>query len=141
MKSTPAELGGESVGEALLKPHTCYLPAIKAAKAAGVAINGIAHITGGGLIDNVPRILPKTVDAVFHTAKIPSKPPVFDLLVQLGNLPVQEAYRVFNMGVGMVWFVRPGDVEKAIGAASDAGIGAYVCGEIVEGTGKSIVKD
>ncbi|MBO7089055.1 MAG: phosphoribosylformylglycinamidine cyclo-ligase, partial [Lentisphaeria bacterium] len=134
-------LGGESVGEALLKPHTCYLPAIKAAKAAGVTSNGIAHITGGGLIDNVPRILPKTVDVVFQPAQIENHIPIFDFLVKLGNLPVQEAYRVFNMGVGMVWFVRPGDVQKAIDAAKTAGIGAFVCGEVVPGSGKSIVAE
>jgi len=141
VKSTPAELGGESVGEAILKPHTCYLPAIKAAKAAGVAINGIAHITGGGLIDNVPRILPKTVDAVFHTSKIPFKPAIFDLMVKIGSLPVQEAYRVFNMGVGMVWFVRPSAAKAAMAAAESAGIRAFVVGEVAEGTGKSIVTE
>ena len=141
VKSTPAELGGESVGEALLKPHTCYLPAIKAAKAADVTINGIAHITGGGLVDNVPRILPKTVDAVFHTAKIPFRSAIFDLMVKIGSLPVQEAYRVFNMGVGMVWFVRPDAVKTAIDAAESAGIRAFAVGEVAEGSGKSIVTE
>ena len=141
MASKPEALGGESVGEALLKPHTCYLPAIKAAKAAGVTVNGIAHITGGGLVDNVPRILPKTVDAVFRPELIPSRPPIFDLMVEIGKLPVQEAYRVFNMGVGMVWFVRPGDADAAIKAAVSAGFGAFVCGEVVSGSGKSIVAE
>ena len=54
---------------------------------------------------------------------------------------MQEAYRVFNMGVGMVWFVRPGDVQKAIQAAAGAGIDAFVCGEVVSGTGKSVVAE
>lgn len=141
VESKPDCLNDESVGEALLKPHTCYSAAIKAAKAAGIAIDGIAHITGGGLFDNVPRILPKNVDAVFHKHTIKNAPPIFKLLVEIGMLPDSEAFRVFNMGVGMVWFVKPEDADKAISAASSAGINAFVCGELTEGTGVSKVVD
>ncbi len=123
---------GETVGEALLKPHTCYFPAIRAARNAGVALDGIAHITGGGLYDNVPRILPDDVDAVFHSDVLPVLP-IFKLLVEKGNVDPVEAYRVFNMGIGMVWFVRPSDADAAVSAARGCGIRAEVLGEIVPG--------
>ncbi len=139
VNSKPEILGGETVGEALLKPHRCYYPAMKAAQEAGVEIDGVAHITGGGLFDNVPRILPKNVDAVFHKDRIPDVPPIFRLLVEIGSIADSEAYRVFNMGVGMVWFLRPSDVETAIRACESCGVKAFVCGETTEGTGKSIV--
>ncbi len=133
-----AELGGETIGDALLKPHTCYWPAIKTAMAK-IELDGISHITGGGLFDNVPRILPKNVDAVFHADMIPNPPPIFRLLAEAGRLPVSEAYRVFNMGVGMVWFVRPEFEQEAINICSECGFSAFRCGEVVSGTGKSQV--
>ncbi len=96
---------GESVGAALLKPHTCYWPAVRDAMQANIGLDGVAHITGGGLYDNVPRVLPEGVGVVFNgVGKLPV-PPIFKLLVEKGNVCAQEAYRVFNMGVGMVWFV------------------------------------
>ena len=133
------ELGGESLGEALLKPHTCYWNAIKSAMEAGISLDGIAHITGGGLFDNVPRILPKNVDAVFHKNTIKNAPPIFKVLQEAGNLDDSEAYRVFNMGVGMVWFVPAAEAEKAIAVCKSHNVDAFLCGEIVEGTGKSHV--
>ena len=135
---TPAELGGESIGEALLKPHTCYWPAIREAMGK-IELDGIAHITGGGLYDNVPRILPKDVNAVFHKDMIPCVPPIFKLIVGKGNIADTEAYRVFNMGVGMVWFVKSEFEEEAIRICKDMGYNAFRCGEIVEGERKSVV--
>lgn len=132
------ELDG-TLGEALLKPHTCYWNAIKAAMDAGVALDGIAHITGGGLFDNVPRILPANVDAVFHKSTIKNPPPIFRILQEAGNLEDSEAYRVFNMGVGMVWFVPEQDADKAISICKAHNVKAFRCGEIREGTGKSHV--
>lgn len=133
-------LGGETIGEALLRPHTCYWPAIREAMNAGrIELDGIAHITGGGLFDNVPRILPENVNAVFHKDMIPNVPPIFRLIVEKGNIPDAEAYRVFNMGVGMVWFVRPEYEKEAIAICAEQGFNAFRCGEIVEGEHKSIV--
>lgn len=131
------ELGNETIGEALLKPHTCYWSAIRDAMKE-IELDGIAHITGGGLFDNVPRILPNDVNAVFHRDMIPDAPPIFKLLVEEGNLD-DEAYRVFNMGVGMVWFVKPEYVEKALEICARDGYRAFVCGEVVAGERKSLV--
>ncbi len=133
----PAELNGESVGEALLKPHICYYPAIKAALGSGIALDGIAHITGGGLYDNVPRILPEAVGVVFDVKDMPI-PPIFKLMVEKGEVGHEEAYRVFNMGVGMVWFVPAAEAEKAISIISSCGFTACRVGEVVSGSGVTV---
>ena len=130
----PAELNGESVGEALLKPHICYYPAIRAALDAGIALDGIAHITGGGLYDNVPRILPEGVGVVFDVKDMPV-PPIFKLMVEKGEVGHEEAYRVFNMGVGMVWFVPEADADKAVDLINAKGFKACRVGEVVAGSG------
>ncbi len=135
------ELGEDvTIGEALLKPHTCYWPAIRAAMKAKLPLDGMAHITGGGLYENVPRILPKNVNAVFHKSALPKPPPIFSLITEAGSIDDEEAYRVFNMGVGMVWFVPADAVKKALKICSKAGFDAFVCGEVVKGTRKSLVE-
>lgn len=123
---------GESVGEALLKPHVCYWRAISAAMAQGINLDGIAHITGGGLYDNTPRILPKNISVIFKKNVLPVLP-IFKLITEKGNIADTEAYRVFNMGIGMVWFVPPTDVDAALAVCSDAGFKAAVIGEAVAG--------
>lgn len=136
----PACLNGETIGEALLKPHVCYWNAVKALMDSDkVSLDGIAHITGGGLIDNVPRILPKDVDAVFHTSLITNPPPIFKFIVEEGGIEEQESYHVFNMGVGMVFFVPAEQEEAAMALCKEAGFAPFHCGEVVEGTGKSLV--
>ena len=134
------ELNGETVGEALIKPHTCYWKAIKAVMESGASLDGVAHITGGGLYDNVPRILPSNVNAVFSKSSIKDAPPIFRLIVEAGNLPDEEAYRVFNMGVGMVFFVPASDEAGVLKICRDAGFNAFTCGKIVAGEGKSCVE-
>jgi len=136
--ATPEELNGDSVGEALLKPHTCYWPALKEALAAELNIDGIAHITGGGLYDNVPRILPKSVDVDFDKTALPI-PPIFNLIVEHGKIGQQEAYRVFNMGIGMVWFMPEAQAAEAIEICQRNGFKAAICGKITTGTGKVTV--
>ena len=137
VNSCPAELGGESVGEALLKPHTCYYPAIKAALESGLALDGIAHITGGGLYDNVPRILPSDTGVVFDPSDMPV-PPIFKLLVEKGEVGHEEAYRVFNMGVGMVWFVPEAEADRAVSLIEARGFTARRIGEVVSGSGVTV---
>ena len=123
---------GETVGEALLHPHVCYYPAIRQAMNEGLALDGIAHITGGGLYDNVPRILPADVSVKFDPSALPV-PPIFKLMVEEGNVSHTEAYRVFNMGVGMVWFV-PADAEaRALEIIRANGYTAEHIGEVVAG--------
>ena len=123
---------GESIGSALLHPHTCYWKAIKKAMHSDIPIAGMAHITGGGLYDNVPRILPENVDAVFHKDALPI-PPIFNFIQKKGNIDEKEMYRVFNMGVGMVWFVPNEASDKIIEICTSLGYKASICGKVIAG--------
>ena len=111
------ELGG-TLGEALLAPHTAYWPVVENLRG---LVKSMAHVTGGGLIENVPRALPPGVGAAFDTSTWES-PPVFPLLQELCHVDVDEMYRVFNMGLGMVLVCGPDQVGAVLSAAPEAGI-------------------
>jgi phosphoribosylformylglycinamidine cyclo-ligase len=91
----------QSLGEALLTPHLNYTKPILSAIQKGVLINGMAHITGGGLLENIPRVLPNNCAVEINKNKIPAQP-LFNLLRKLGNLDDNQMYRTFNMGAGLV---------------------------------------
>ncbi len=101
---------GCTVGEELLKVHRSYYPILKDAVKEGI-VNGMAHITGGGFIDNIPRVLPEDCDAIIKKDRVPVLP-VFNFLIENGDVSWQEAYRVFNMGIGMVCMVSPENIER-----------------------------
>lgn len=109
-ESTPAELGGSSVADALLQTHRCYFPLLWPLLERG-QIEAMAHITGGGLPGNVPRVL-RDVDAVCDRSSW-TPPGLFKLLVEGGATDHDEAYRVYNMGIGMVLAVDPSN-EAAV---------------------------
>lgn len=120
-----------TLGEALLEPHRCYFNQLKSLRH---LIKGMAHITGGGLVDNVPRILPQGVTAQFHGNSW-TIPPLFQLIQQKGNVDRDEMYRVFNMGIGMVLICSPENVDQLAAALPEA----KVIGEVVKQVGKSRV--
>ncbi|HEY1014380.1 MAG TPA: phosphoribosylformylglycinamidine cyclo-ligase [Herpetosiphonaceae bacterium] len=99
--SAPAELGGQTLGEALLAPHRCYLREIQALRAAGVPVRGLAHITGGGIWDNLPRVLPAGLGVRIRRGSW-AIPPLFGFLAAQGGLDEREQFHVFNMGLGML---------------------------------------
>jgi phosphoribosylformylglycinamidine cyclo-ligase len=117
-----------AVGEELLRVHKNYQPLLK--KVPAGMINGLAHITGGGLIDNLPRILPSNCDAVIET-KSWRVPNIFEILQQNGNVDPREMYQVFNMGIGMVAIVAEGNTPSAMSILK-----AKRIGRIEPGTGK-----
>ncbi len=116
-----------TIGEALLAVHRCYMETVQRWWNAGVDVRGLAHITGGGLIDNLPRILPKGVGAIIHRGSW-TEPPIFGLIQQIGSIPNAEMFHVFNMGLGMVAIVPPEQVSLAQGTLPDE---ALFVGEIV----------
>jgi phosphoribosylformylglycinamidine cyclo-ligase len=118
---------GQTLADALLAPHRCYLPQIEAIQQAGIAIKGMAHITGGGLLENVPRVLPAHLAARI-VVRSWERPPVFEHLVEWSGLDLREAHRVFNMGIGMV-VITPGAAAEAI---LDLLSDAVVIGRLVE---------
>ena len=117
-----------TVGEELLRVHKSYQPLL--VKVSSGLMKGLAHITGGGLIDNLPRILPPNCDAVIET-KSWSVPRIFQILQENGNVDQQEMYQVFNMGVGMVAVVAERNAKRAISI-----LRAKRIGRIERGTGK-----
>ena len=107
---------GRSLGEELLEPHRCYYGPLKDMFP---NLKGMAHITGGGLVGNVPRILPKGLAARLESASW-KVPPIFELIRQRGKVPLDEMYRVFNMGIGMVVICSPKDSDLLVGNISEA---------------------
>jgi phosphoribosylformylglycinamidine cyclo-ligase len=124
----PAELGGPSVGEALLAIHRSYLPDVRAIWAAHgrAAVHGLVHVTGGGFFDNVPRVIPDGLCAVIDTTAW-TVPPLFTLIADRGEVAPAEMYRVFNMGVGLC-VIAPRALDLA---ALD--LGATLIGEVARG--------
>ena len=123
----------ETLGEILLKPHICYWPVIKEALAKRITIHGIAHITGGGFYNNISRILPPTLDATIHN-KQQCPPKIFTLIQEKGEISNAEMYKVFNMGIGMVWILPEFCVDSALSICQDLGFCATRIGEIEKGT-------
>ena len=107
----PEELGGASLADVLLAPHTNYVAPIRAVLDTGVPVKGMAHITGGGLTENVPRVLPEGVGAVIDRGTWTPQP-VFAMMQRLGNIPDAEMLRAFNMGVGLVMIAPAGLGEQ-----------------------------
>ncbi len=122
---------GRSLGEELLEPHRCYYQQLKPLLP---VIKGMAHITGGGLIDNVPRVLPQGLAAKFNSQAW-TIPPIFRLIEQRGNVDQNEMYHVFNMGIGMVTICSPDDVNHLTGQLPEA----KVVGEVVKRKGETRV--
>ncbi len=114
----PAQLAGQSLGEALLAIHRCYLPEVQALRGA-VTLKGLAHITGGGLFDNLPRILPAGLGATIMRGSWPV-PPICSYLVERGNLTETEAFHALNMGLGMLVLVDPAAAVSALAAVPEA---------------------
>jgi phosphoribosylformylglycinamidine cyclo-ligase len=129
----PGDGGGTSLLDALLAPHRCYLHEVEALRSAALPLLGLAHITGGGLLENLPRVLPSGLDADVEPGQMPPTP-LFAALVAWAGMSAAEAHRVFNMGVGMVLILRnePGVVEQVPRMIP----GAQPMGRLVEGTGR-----
>jgi len=126
MDATPADLD-RPLGEALLVPHRSYLDVLRAALASG-RLKALAHITGGGLIENVPRVLPDGVDAEIHLGSWPV-PPLFRLVRELATaMPDAELHRTLNMGIGMVAVCAEGDVDAVRAAIAEE---TWVIGRLV----------
>jgi phosphoribosylformylglycinamidine cyclo-ligase len=122
------------LGVELLKVHTLYLPHIRKVRAK-VKIKGMAHITGGGLMDNIPRVLPETCDAEITLGSW-TVPPLFRLLANAARISNEELHQVFNMGIGMVLIVSAKDAPATLKLSR-----GKVIGQIVKGTGKVILHE
>ena len=122
------ELGGRSIGEVLLTPTKIYVKPVLALLKE-VKVKSIAHITGGGFYENIPRSLPEGLGAVIKREDIKVLP-IFDLIAKEGNIPERDMFNTFNMGVGMTIIVSKDDIDKTIKVLKENGEDAYVLGTI-----------
>lgn len=120
-----------NLGEALLVPTKIYVKMIKTLKEA-VKIKAISHITGGGFIENIPRMLPKDCYAKIQLGTWPVHP-IFNVMQALGDIKQEAMYNTFNMGIGMIVALAPSEVDQAIKALESIGEKAYVIGEVKQG--------
>jgi phosphoribosylformylglycinamidine cyclo-ligase len=134
LDAQPAELG-QTLGAELLTPTRIYARDCLAL-AGHCAVRAFAHITGGGLAANLARVLPPTVDAVLERCTW-QPAPVFGFLAAHGQVTVQEMERVFNMGVGMVAVVAPGDADRAVQFLAERSVPAWVAGQVTPGSGNA----
>ncbi|HIR40787.1 MAG TPA: phosphoribosylformylglycinamidine cyclo-ligase [Candidatus Egerieicola pullicola] len=131
------ELGGKGLGEVLLTPTKIYVkPILKLLEE--VKVKGIAHITGGGFYENIPRAIAPGLSAKINREDVRVLP-IFDYIAKKGNIPVRDMFNTFNMGVGMTVCVAPEDADKTIDLLTKAGETAYRLGELVEGDGEVLL--
>ncbi len=146
-----------TIGNELLKVHVSYGPLVQqllkrfnvppasrrvgatSRPGTGEGIKALAHITGGGFIDNIPRVLPKNCDVVIHKGSWDMLP-IFKIINERSGVPEQELYQVFNMGIGMVVIASNDAAHNVLNAIRAAGHDAWAIGEVVSGTGRSRVE-
>jgi phosphoribosylformylglycinamidine cyclo-ligase len=126
------QLDGVSLLDRLMAPTRIYVKPLLAL-IAQLPVHGVSHITGGGLVENIPRVVPEGLEVVLERQSW-RRAPVFDWLQRQGQVADAEMYRVFNCGIGMTVHVRPGDTARAIGILRDTGQEALVIGEVRAGT-------
>ena len=136
-----APFDGRTLGEAVMAPTRIYVKSLLALINA-LPVKGMAHITGGGLLENIPRILKPDLTAVLDSSSW-TLPPLFEWIQQQGHVDLQEMYRTFNCGIGMAVVVAAVDAERAMQLLSEAGESVYRIGEIQtrsEGQAQTIVQ-
>ncbi|KJF28773.1 phosphoribosylformylglycinamidine cyclo-ligase [Clostridium aceticum] len=129
--NAPIEELGSTLGEALIIPTKIYVKAVTEVLKS-IEVKGIAHITGGGFYENVPRILPEEVDAHIQLDSW-QIPQIFKMIQTVGNIQEEEMYKTFNMGIGMMLVVQEKDVETTLTILQEAGENPYKIGEIRAG--------
>ena len=133
------ELDGVTLADALLWPHRCYAPAVlPLLDLTPTPIQAMAHLTGGGFVDNIPRVLPPGVGVQVERSTW-DVPPLFRLIQRAGNVSEAEMFRVFNMGIGFVLIVRPEAADDTLEALQASGETAYRLGEVMTGEGIAFV--
>jgi len=130
---------GESLGDALLRPHLNYRKPIQKWLSSGITLKGLAHITGGGFLENIPRILPDGTAVEINKGTWPILP-IFSVIADVGQVEEREMFRTFNMGIGLVAVVPAGEAETALAAIKDGGGEAYLIGSVIPGERKVLLK-
>ncbi|HEY9644455.1 MAG TPA: phosphoribosylformylglycinamidine cyclo-ligase [Coleofasciculaceae cyanobacterium] len=138
LSDRPPQLGGQSLGEALLAPTQIYVKPVLEARKSGLEIHGMAHITGGGLPENLPRCL-GSGQAVRVDVRCWTTPPIFEWLAEQGQVSRLEMFNTFNMGVGFVVLVPPNQIDRAIECFESQDLQAGAIGEVIAGSTELIL--
>jgi phosphoribosylformylglycinamidine cyclo-ligase len=138
LSDRPPQLGGKSLDEALLTPTQIYVKPVLAARQAGLEIHGMAHITGGGLPENLPRCLGAD-QSIQVDVRCWTTPPIFEWLAEQGNVSRLEMFNTFNMGVGFVLIVPPEQIDPTIAFFEAQSLTAGAIGEVIAGSGELIL--
>ncbi|MEZ2304389.1 MAG: phosphoribosylformylglycinamidine cyclo-ligase [Microcoleus sp.] len=136
--SQPDKLGGKSLGEVLLTPTTIYVKPVLEAINSGLDIHGMAHITGGGLPENLPRCLAAHQSIKIDTNSWPNLP-IFEWIAQAGQVATVDMFHTFNMGIGFVLLMSQRDAKQAVKWFESQGIAAFEIGEVIEGKGELVM--
>lgn len=123
---------GHTLGEELLRPTRIYVRALRCLRQQGVTVKAVSHITGGGLYENVPRMMKDGLTARIQKSAFPV-PPIFEVIQRAGEIPERDMYNTFNMGIGLVIAIPNGEVGAALDVLTRAGEQAYVSGSVVKG--------
>jgi len=134
----PPQLAGQTLGEVLLTPTQIYVKPVLAARQEGLNIHGMAHITGGGLPENLPRCLPPGMSIQIYPESWVI-PPIFHWLAETGEVNREAMFNTFNMGIGFVVIVPPSEVERTIKWFDTKNIAAYSIGEVIAGNGELLL--
>ena len=130
-------LGGKTLADALLAPHKCYADVMLPLRK-HVDVLAMAHLTGGGFTENIPRVLSDGCRAVIRKDAW-TVPALFQWIVELGGVPEADAFRTLNMGIGLVFMVRPGQVDKALAQLKKAGAQPKVLGKVEKGKKEAVL--
>jgi phosphoribosylformylglycinamidine cyclo-ligase len=136
--SQPEKLGGKSLGEVLLTPTIIYVKPVLEAIKSCLEIHGMAHITGGGLPENLPRCLGANQSVKIDGNSWPNLP-IFEWLAETGDVATADMFNTFNMGIGFVLLLDRREVEQAVKWFESQGIAAFEIGEVIEGNGELIM--
>lgn len=123
---------GHTLGDELLRPTRIYVRALRCLRQQGVTVKAVSHITGGGLYENVPRMMKDGLTARIQKSAFPV-PPIFEVIQRAGEIPERDMYNTFNMGIGLVIAIPNGEVGAALDVLTRAGEQAYVIGSVVKG--------
>jgi phosphoribosylformylglycinamidine cyclo-ligase len=129
---------GSTVADALLAPHRSYLHAVRPLIEAGL-VNGMAHVTGGGITENLPRVLPDECGAEIDRSAW-TVPPIFRMIQDLGGIAREEMFRAFNMGIGLIVVCARSDVDRVFDVLRHQGEAPVVLGAVSAGSGVKYVE-
>ena len=138
--SQPEKLGGKSLGEVLLTPTTIYVKPVLEALKSGLDIHGMAHITGGGLPENLPRCLAAHQSIKIDTNSWPNLP-IFEWIAEAGQVATVDMFHTFNMGIGFVLLMSQRDAKQAVKWFASQNLPAFEIGQVIDGEGQLVMAD